>query len=94
MSQESTPIAGIIDLGIIYQCNASKGILKCFSYADFGECTKPGRSTSEVVVTYADVSWLSQRQAMEATSTTEAKIVAANEAIKEIIWLSRLFGEI
>ncbi|KAL6419276.1 hypothetical protein ACFW04_014005 [Cataglyphis niger] len=38
-------IAGIIDLDIIYQCNASKGILKCFSYTDFGECIKTGRST-------------------------------------------------
>ncbi|KAG5883805.1 hypothetical protein JTB14_036682 [Gonioctena quinquepunctata] len=28
---------------------------------------------------------------MVATSTTEAEIVAANEATKEIIWLSRLF---
>ncbi|KAG5871370.1 hypothetical protein JTB14_028903 [Gonioctena quinquepunctata] len=37
------------------------------------------------------ISWLSQRQAMVATSTTEAEIVAANEATKEIIWLSRLF---
>ncbi|KAG5889918.1 hypothetical protein JTB14_010069 [Gonioctena quinquepunctata] len=40
------------------------------------------------------ISWFSQRQAMVATSTTEAEIVAPNEATKEIIWLSRLFEEI
>lgn len=37
------------------------------------------------------VSWLSQRQAIVATSTTEAEIIAANEGAKEAIWLSRLF---
>ncbi|KAG5881289.1 hypothetical protein JTB14_010183 [Gonioctena quinquepunctata] len=37
------------------------------------------------------ISWLGQWQAMVVTSTTEAEIVAANEATKEIIWLSRLF---
>ncbi|KAG5889504.1 hypothetical protein JTB14_013816 [Gonioctena quinquepunctata] len=36
------------------------------------------------------ISWLSQRQKVVATSTTEVEIVAANEATKEIIWLSRL----
>ncbi|KAH8308515.1 hypothetical protein KR059_009967 [Drosophila kikkawai] len=40
------------------------------------------------------ISWKSQRQAMVAISTTEAEIVAANEAAKEIIWLKRLFQEI
>ena len=40
------------------------------------------------------MSWKSQRQAMVAISTTEAEIVAANEAAKEIIWLKRLFQEI
>ena len=86
-------IAGTIDLGIVYHCDGSKGVLECFSDADFGGCTKTGRSTSGVVVSYSGgaVTWLSRRQAMVATSTTEAEIVAANEATKEIIWLSRLF---
>lgn len=84
-------IAGTIDLGIVYCHKINKGILECFSDADFGGCTKTGRSTSGVVVTYADgaISWLSQ--AMVATSTTEAEIVAANEAAKEVIWLTKLF---
>ena len=57
-------IAGTIDLGIVYRCNAEKGVFKCYSDADFGGCSKTGGSTSGVLVKYADgaVSWLSQRQ--------------------------------
>ncbi|KAG5867496.1 Retrovirus-related Pol polyprotein from transposon TNT 1-94, partial [Gonioctena quinquepunctata] len=86
-------IAGTLDLGIIYRPNFKRGTLECYSDADFGGCTKTGRSTSGVIMIHAGgaISWLSQRQAMVATSTTEAEIVAANEATKEIIWLSRLF---
>lgn len=89
-------IAGTIDVGITYSRKVSRRILECYSDADFGGCTKTGRSTSGVVVKYAGgvISWLSKRQTMVATSTTEAEIVAANEAAKEVIWLSRLFNEI
>lgn len=70
--------------------------LECYSDSDFGGCLTTGRSTSGVVIKYAGgaISWLSQRQSMVATSTTEAEIVAATEASKEIIWLSRLFVEV
>lgn len=87
-------IAGSASLGIQYTADESHE-LNCYSDADFGGCNKTGRSTSGVVVTYAGgaVSWLSQRQQITATSTTEAELVAANEAVKEIIWLSRLFGD-
>lgn len=49
------------------------------------------RSTG-VIVTYAGgpVSWISQRKEYVATSTTEAKIIAASEAGKEVIWLKIL----
>ncbi|GFU93755.1 copia protein [Trichonephila clavipes] len=36
------------------------------------------------------ISWRSQRQAIVATSTTEAEVMAASEAVKKIIWLCRL----
>ncbi|GBM62065.1 hypothetical protein AVEN_175111-1 [Araneus ventricosus] len=63
------------------------GVLKCFSDANFGCCIQTGRSTSRVVVLYAGgaISWLSQRQAMVATSTTKTEIVASNKAGKDII---------
>lgn len=89
-------VAGTLKLGILYRPNINKDILECYSDADFGGCLKTGCSTSGIVVIYAGgaVSWISQRQAMTATSATEAEIVAANEATKEIIWLRRLISSI
>lgn len=85
-------VKGTVNMGIVFSANRDS-YLKCYSDADFGGCKKTGRSTSGVVVTFAGgaVSWLSKRQQLTATSTTEAELVAANEAVKEIIWLMRLF---
>ncbi|KAG5900037.1 hypothetical protein JTB14_009115 [Gonioctena quinquepunctata] len=85
-------IAGTLDLGIIYCPNFKRGTLECYSDAEIGGCTKTDRSTSGVIMIYAGgaISWLNQWQAMVATSTTEAEIVAANEATEEIIWLNGL----
>lgn len=89
-------VAGTSDLGIIYRQNAEKGVFESYSDADFGGCTKTGRSTSGVVIIYAEgaVSWLSQRQGTVTLSSTEAELVAANEGAKEAVWLSRLLQEI
>ena len=89
-------IAGTITKGITYSRNSKRGVLESYSDAEFGGCTKSGRSTSGVVVKYAGevISWISQRQPTVATSTTEAEIIAASEAAKEVIWLSRLFKNI
>ena len=86
-------VAGTLDLGIVYRSNVDQGVLDVYSDADFGGCTSTGRSTSGVIVRYSGgaISWMSQRQAVVATSTTEAEIIAANEGAKEAIWLSRLF---
>jgi hypothetical protein len=86
-------IAGTLTKSIIYKPNCENNILRCYSDSDFGGCTETGRSTSGVVMTHAGgiISWLSQRQPTVATSTTEAEIIAASEAVKEIIWLMRLF---
>jgi hypothetical protein len=88
-------VAGTIDKGIVYQPRYNPGILECYSDADFAGCNSTGRSTSGVVVCHAGgaISWLSQRQTMVTTSTTEAEFVAATEAAKEIIWLKRLFTD-
>lgn len=89
-------IAGSPDLGINYSTKSGGGTLECFSDADFGGCQKTGRSTTGVVISHAGgaISWISQRQPTVATSTTEAEIVAASEATKEILWLVKLFKEI
>lgn len=88
-------IAGTIDVGVVYDKNGKRE-LECYSDADFGGCLTTGRSTSGVVIKYAGgaISWMSQRQTIVATSTTEAEIVAATEAAKEIIWLSRLYSQV
>lgn len=90
-------IAGTVNYGITYRATSDKkGILQCYSDSDFGGCTKTGRSTTGYVMIYAEgaITWRSQRQAIVATSTTEAEVIAASEAAKEVIWLRRLFRDI
>ncbi|KAG5890919.1 hypothetical protein JTB14_024916 [Gonioctena quinquepunctata] len=88
-------LKGSTDLGIIYKPGA-KEELKTFSDADHGGDDTTGRSTTGVLSMYADgaISWYSQRQTSVAISTTEAEIVAASEAAREIVWVKRLFEEI
>ncbi|GFU02585.1 retrovirus-related Pol polyprotein from transposon TNT 1-94 [Trichonephila clavipes] len=85
-------IAGTVVYGITYHATETKGVFHCYSDSDFGGCTKTSRSTSGYVMIYAGgaISWRSQRQAIVATSTTEAEVIAASEAAKEVIWLCRL----
>ena len=89
-------LAGTMTKGIVYKPDCNPGSLECYSDADFAGCTATGRSTSGVVISYAGgaISWLSRRQVMVATSTTESEIVAATEGAKEVIWLKRLFCDI
>lgn len=84
------------DLGIMYKKHYKEGILECYSDADHAGDVSTGRSTSGVLCMYAGgaISWLSQRQASVAISTTEAEIVAASEAARETIWLARLLNKI
>jgi peptidase E len=42
----------------------------------------------------AVISWLSQRRASVALSTTEAEMAAASEAAREVVWLKRLLKDI
>ncbi|KAF7279211.1 hypothetical protein GWI33_007529 [Rhynchophorus ferrugineus] len=80
-------VAGTINYyAITHRSNPESASLKCYSNTDFGGCLKIGRSTSEVVI--------NQRQATVATSITEAELVAANDAVKDIVWLNRLFRRI
>ena len=76
-------IAGTLKYGISYK-RSEESTLQCFSDADFGGCTSTGRSTSRVLVKFAGgaISWMSQRQTIVATSTTEAELIAASEASK------------
>jgi hypothetical protein len=53
-------------------------------------------SATGVIVKFADsaVSWTSQLQRTTALSTTEAKIIAASEGSKQLVWLKRLLSEL
>jgi len=89
-------LRGTTDHILAYKPNQGKGNLVCYSDADHGGDLGTGRSTSGVLCLYssAPISWMSQRQASVAISTTEAEIVAASEAAREIIWLKQLFTEL
>jgi len=89
-------IARTTTLGIVYATDLKTGILECYFDADYGGCSKTGRSTTGVLIKHAGgaISWLSQRQPIVTTSTTESEIDAATEATKEIIWLKRLLKDV
>jgi len=89
-------VAGTLDKGILYKPDYKSCILECYSDADYAGCISTRRSTSGVVVLHSGgiISWISQRQPIVATSTTESEIIAATEATKETVWLARLFSEI
>jgi len=72
------------------------GELKVFSDADFAGDKATRHSTMGVIAIFAEgaVSWTSQLQKMTAHSTTEAKIIAASEGAKELVWLKRLLSEL
>ena len=54
------------------------------------------KSTTGYVFTFTGgaISWISRLQRCTALSTTEAEYIAATEACKEAIWLSRLVGDL
>lgn len=89
-------LKGTSEKGIIYKPGYKKGILEGYSDADHGGDTTTGRSTTGVVCIYAGgaISWSSQRQPSVAISTTEAEVVAASEAARELVWLKRLINEV
>lgn len=89
-------LKGTLNYGITYKPGHKEGIIEAYSDADHGGDETTGRSTTGVVCLYAGgaVSWLSQRQSSVAISTTEAEIVAASEAAKELVWLKRLYEEV
>ncbi|CAA9995330.1 unnamed protein product [Nesidiocoris tenuis] len=88
-------LKGTSDMGLLFTGCDNTTQLETFSDADHGGDTTTGRSTSGVVSIFSNgaISWLSQRQASVAISTTEAEIVAASEAAKEMVWLKRLLKD-
>lgn len=81
--------------GIIFSSNL-KINLTCFSDADFAGNIATRKSTSGYVCIMGGgaISWASQRQRCVALSTTESEYIAASQAVKELVWLSRLQKEL
>jgi len=89
-------LRGTTDVGIVYKPQQNRKTLVCYSDADHGGDKTSERSTTGVICVYSGgaISWLSQRQMSVAISTTEAEIVAASEAAREVMWLKRLLNDI
>jgi len=88
-------LKGSTDKGIVYQAEEA-GLLHVYSDADYASDPVTRRSVSRMVSMYSGgaVSWASQRQKCVSLSTTQAEYIAASEAAKEVVWLSRLYNEI
>ena len=88
-------LRGTVSHSIKYQADSVK-VLEAYSDADHAGDLATRRSTTGVICCFAEgaVSWFSQRQASVSISTTEAEIVASNEAARELVWLKRLFADL
>lgn len=82
--------------GIQYKNSGSESSLIGYSDADFAGDVETRRSTSGYLFSLAHgpVTWLSQRQSLVTTSTTEAEYVAGATAARELIWLQYLMSDI
>ena len=88
-------LKGTKDMKLIYSSKVSKS-LTGYSDADFAGDRSTGKSHTGVVCLHNGtvISWTIQRQKCVSLSTTEAEFVAASEGTKDLLWLSRLLGEI
>lgn len=84
-------LKGTVETGLEFKKNEKR--LMCYSDADHGGDNLSGCSTSGLICMFAGsaISWRSVKQTSVALSSTEAEIVAASEACREMIWLKRLF---
>ncbi|KAH9718108.1 hypothetical protein KPL71_022089 [Citrus sinensis] len=84
-----------VDVGLLFKKDCGQ---QCVGYcdSDFAGDLDKRRSTTGYVFTLGGgpVSWRSILQSTIALSTTEAKYMAATEAVKEAIWLKGLLGDL
>ncbi|KAK9209735.1 hypothetical protein WN944_002103 [Citrus x changshan-huyou] len=86
---------GTVDVELLFKKNCGQ---QCIGYcdSDFAGDLDKQRSTTGYVFTLGGgpVSWRSILQSTIALSTTEAEYMAATEAVKEVIWLKGLLGDL
>lgn len=78
------------------ETRAEKVSIDAFSYADYANDPESRKSIDGILIKVAGcaVIFRSQRQKLLAHSTCEAEFVAANEATKDVIWLTKLLEEL
>ena len=78
-------LVGTVEYGSLFQSGHEVGVLESFSDADFAGDVET-RTTSGVVCKLAGgaVSWISQKQKSVFLSTTEAELMAVNEAAEHL----------
>ena len=81
------------EMGLVYD---SINNLVGYTDSDFGGDLYDRKSTSGYIFTLAGaaISWKPKKQSLVTLSSTEAEYVACSEAIREGIWLRRLYHEI
>ena len=86
-------IAGSLDRGLVYTCGAP--LIEVYTDSDYAGDPDSCKSTSGAVVLSRGgaVVWGSKLQTVAAASTCEAEYVAAAAAVKEVLWLRKLMGE-
>jgi hypothetical protein len=89
-------VKGTINQGIVYKRGETNGIMKAYCDSDYASDCASRKSTSGIVCKYAGgaITWKSRKQQSIALSTTEAEFMAACEAAKEVVWLTKLFEDI
>lgn len=88
-------VAGTKSHGILFKRNGSHRLCG-FSDADYAGDVDTRKSTSGYAFLYNDsiISWRSSLQKCVSISTTESEYVSASEAVKEMVWLRRLYDEL
>lgn len=88
-------LKGTSDYGLTFR-RSNDTYLKAFSDADYAGELESRRSTTGYIVLWGSniITWNTQRQKVVALSTTDAEYMAACQAVKEVVWLKNLIGEL
>ena len=86
-------LAGSLDRGLVHRRGAP--LIEAYTDSDYAGDPDSRKSTSGAVVLShgGAVVWRSKLQSVVAASTCEAEYVAAAAAVKEVLWVRKLMGE-
>ncbi len=94
MSRILRYLKGTVSKGLTY--TSETNLISAYADASYVTDMQTGSSTSGIIIkSFGDtITWISRRQKVKATSTTEAEYVAMSEATKEIMWLQDMYKEL